>query len=236
MYKKIFLFKFLSIFMLALCVASIPAVYKAEPAYAAKKKSLSKKTSASSKSTFSLDKYIKAHENDDRNTIHQQLVALKGDFRRTFNIQGTSNVNLLMLACRFASDVNSIDAIATLIGNCPDLINAKDSKGQTAIFYSLVNEYTLPFEILMEDPRTQVNIVESRGVTPIQLLVTVWGAMYQNEEQAILAMLNRGVSLIYEGGGFPSAIDTMLQRNDPLAQKFLPVAQQQYQNYLSTQR
>ena len=212
--------------MLASCLATMPMFDNVEPAFAAKKKSSTKKTAASSKSTFSLDKYIKAHENDDRNAIHQQLVALKGDFRRTFNFAGASNVNLLMIACRCAADVNSIDAIATLIDNCPDLINARDSKGQTAIFYSLVNNYTLPFEILMEDPRTQINITTNSGYAPIQALVGIWGAMYPSEEQAIWQMIERGASLNYAGAGLPSAINIMIQRKDPLANKFLPVAKQ----------
>ncbi|MBQ7594188.1 MAG: hypothetical protein IJU48_07530 [Synergistaceae bacterium] len=199
---------------------------------ASKKKKSSSKKSSQPSVQFDVNKFIQAHRNDDRNTIHQQLVALKGDFKRVYTVGGTSNVNLLMLACLFAADKNSVDAIGTLIDNNPELLNMRDSAGQTAIFYALQNEfnYTLPFELLIMESGTQVNIASNSGLTPIQLLVSYWGKVYQAEAEAINIMLNKGANLIYEGGGMPSAIQIMINNNDPNAQIFLPIAQRQYQN------
>ena len=198
---------------------------------ASKKKSSSKKSSQPSVQ-FDVNKFIQAHRNNDRNKIHQQLVALKGDFKRTFTIAGTSNVNLLMLACLFAADENSLDAIGTLLANNPELVNMRDSSGQTAIFYSLQNEFNCvrPFEMLLAEPKLQVNIASNSGLTPIQMLVWYWGKAYGDETNAIDKMVRKGANLIYEGGGMPSAIQIMINNNDPNAQIFLPVAQRQYQN------
>ncbi|MBR1437715.1 MAG: hypothetical protein IJ587_04185 [Synergistaceae bacterium] len=148
-----------------------------------------------------------------------------------------TNVNLLMIACLNAADLEAMDAIYTLIDNCPDLINARDSKGYTAIYYSLMNSYTLPFEVLLRDYRTKINVASNTGFTPLQALVSIYGAhQYPNQEQAIWIMLKRGASLISGGAGLPSPINMMIERNDPLVRVFRPVAEQQYQEYMSRQR
>ncbi len=142
------LLKIFALVMLAVTLQTIPVFNLSNTAFAAakKKKSSTNKKTVSNQNNFNLDKYIQAHKNNNRNAIHEQLAALKGNFRKTFNLEGNSNVNLLMLACYWAADSNSMDAIYTLIDNCPDLINARDGKGQTAIFYALQNNYTLPYD------------------------------------------------------------------------------------------
>ena len=198
-------------------------------AIAFKKKSSSRKSSTSS--TFDLNKFIQAHRSNDRNTIHHQLVALRGDFKRTYSVGGTSNMNLLMLACLFAADEDSLDAIGTLLANNPELVNMRDSAGQTAIFYSLQNEFNCvrPFEMLLAEPNIQVNIASNSGLTPIQMLVGYWGKAYDDEKNAIDKMAQKGANLIYEGGGMPSAIQIMINNQDQNAQIFLPLARHQYQ-------
>ena len=219
--------KFLASIILIALIFALPM----DAIAASKKKSSSKKSSQSSVQ-FDINKFIQAHQKDDRNTIHQQLVALKGDFKRMYTMDGVSNVNLLMIACLFAADENSLDAIGTLIDNNPELINMRDSIGRTAIFYALLNKsYCVrPFECLLAEPSLQVNIAQNSGLTPIQMLVGLWGRAYDGETDAINTMVNKGANLIYEGGGVPSAIQIMINNNDPNAQIFLPIAQRQYQN------
>lgn len=229
MLSKSNMFKLASFVLMVFCVVAVTGCYT-NVALAAKKKSSSQKSRQSA--TFDLSKFIQAHRSNDRNTIHQQLVALKGDFERTYTLQGTSNINLLMLACLFASDENALDAIGTLLSNNPELVNMRDSAGQTAIFYSLQNEFNCvrPFEMLLATPNIHVNIASNSGLTPIQMLVGYWGRAYGDEKNAIDKMVRKGANLIYEGGGMPSAIQIMINKQDPNAQIFLPVAQRQYQN------
>ena len=91
--------KFLASIILIALILALPM----DAIAASKKKSSSKKSSQSSVQ-FDINKFIQAHQKDDRNTIHQQLVALKGDFKRMYTMDGVSNVNLLMIACLFAAD------------------------------------------------------------------------------------------------------------------------------------
>ena len=104
-------------------------------AYAAKK-------STQSKVTFNLDKFITAHRNNDRNGVMEQLVAAKSNWRRTFTISKTSGINLLMIACQNAAEYDAMDAIYTLIENCPDLINARvQDKPQFFTLSQTVSQY-----------------------------------------------------------------------------------------------
>ena len=95
------LIKIFALVMLAVTLQTIPVFYLSNTAFAAakKKKSSTNKKTVSNQNNFNLDKYIQAHKNNNRNAIHEQLAALKGNFRKTFNLEGNSNVNLLMLAC-----------------------------------------------------------------------------------------------------------------------------------------
>ena len=231
MQSKSIIRKAASFVLMAFCITTVMAC-NANSALAAKKKSSGRKSKPTA--VFDLNRFIEAHRSDDRNTIHEQLVALKGDFKRTYSLGDgeISNVTLLMLACLFVADVNSLDAIGTLLDNNPELLNVRDSLGQTAIFYALQNEFNCvrPFEILLSYPNIQVNIASNSGVTPIQMLVRYWGRAYGDETNAINEMVKKGANLIYEGGGMPSAIQIMIDNQDPNAQIFLPVAQRQYQN------
>ena len=94
------LFKIFVLVMPAVTLQTIPVFNLSDTAFAAaKKKKSSGKKPVSNQNNFNLDKYIQAHKNNNRNAIHEQLAALKGNFRKTFSLEGNSNVNLFMLAC-----------------------------------------------------------------------------------------------------------------------------------------
>lgn len=217
-------------FALLLIIVSVITFCIDFPTQAATKKSSTKKTTKKPQSTiaFNLDKFITAHRNNDRNGVWEQLVAAKSNWRRTFTINKTSGINLLMIACQNAAEYDAMDAIYTLIENCPDLINARDSSGQTAIYYAHTNSFTIPFQTLINDQRTQVNIETKAGISPLQVICGLWGSKYDYIEQAIWAMLERGADLNRSVGGYPSAIQILINNNEQyLVNKFYPVAQQQ---------
>lgn len=195
---------------------------------AARRKSTSKRSQKKVK--FDVNKFIQAHRKNDANGVMEQLVAANSNWRRTFTLDGVSGVNLLMIACQFATETGAMNSIYTLIENCPDLINARDSLGQTAIYYCLVNTFTIPFQTLMNDKRTQINIVNKAGVSPLQLFCLLWGSKYEYAEEAIWEMLRRGADLNETHGEWDPAIGILMKNNDRyLVDIFFPVAKKQYE-------
>ena len=73
-----------------------------------------------------------------------------------------------------------------------------------------------------------MNIETKAGLSPLQVICGIWGSKYDYIEQAIWAMLERGADLNRAVGGYPSAIQILINNNEQdLVNKFYPVAQQQ---------
>ncbi len=81
MQSKSIIRKAASFVLMAFCIATVIGC-NADSAFAAKKKSSGRKSKPTA--VFDLNRFIEAHRSDDRYTIHEQLVALKGDFKRTY--------------------------------------------------------------------------------------------------------------------------------------------------------